>query len=45
VLTPYISIGALDLDKECDTIENMPHWQECAHMAEHIYVLVDNDHI
>lgn len=31
--------------KDCDGIENMPHWQDCARMAEHIYVLVDNDHI
>ncbi|MBS3985130.1 MAG: DUF1156 domain-containing protein, partial [Selenomonadales bacterium] len=26
-------------------IANMPHWQAAAQMAEHIYVLVDNDHI
>ena len=31
--------------RDCDGIENMPHWQDCARMAEHIYVLVDNDHI
>lgn len=26
-------------------IENMPHWKQAAEMADHIYVLVDNDHI
>ena len=31
--------------KDAHGIENMPHWEEAAQMAEHIYVLVDNDHI
>ena len=31
--------------KDTQGIENMPHWEEAAQMAEHIYVLVDNDHI
>lgn len=31
--------------KDTQGIENMLHWQESAQMAEHIYVLVDNDHI
>jgi hypothetical protein len=31
--------------KDTKGIANMPHWQEAAQMAEHIYVLVDNDHI
>jgi adenine-specific DNA methylase len=31
--------------KDTKDIANMPHWQEAAQMAEHIYVLVDNDHI
>lgn len=31
--------------KDTQDIGNMPHWQESAQMAEHIYVLVDNDHI
>lgn len=31
--------------KDTQNIANMPHWNECAQMAEHLYVLVDNDHI
>lgn len=31
--------------KDTKGIENMPHWAECADMADHLYVLVDNDHI
>jgi len=31
--------------KDTKDIANMPHWKESAQMAEHIYVLVDNDHI
>ncbi|MDR2665327.1 MAG: hypothetical protein LBC21_03490 [Oscillospiraceae bacterium] len=23
----------------------LPHWKEAAQIAEHIYVLVDNDHV
>ena len=26
-------------------IENMPHWKEAAQMAEHIFILIDNDHV
>lgn len=35
----------LEFLKDTQDIENMPHWQESAQMAEHIYILVDNDHI
>lgn len=31
--------------KDTKDIENMMHWAECADMADHLYVLVDNDHI
>jgi len=31
--------------RDTKDIANMPHWKEAAQMAEHIYVLVDNDHI
>jgi hypothetical protein len=31
--------------KDTRDIANMPHWSEAARMAEHLYVLVDNDHI
>jgi adenine-specific DNA methylase len=31
--------------KDTQNIANMPHWSDSAQMAEHIYVLVDNDHI
>jgi len=31
--------------KDTRDIANMPHWREAAQMADHIYVLVDNDHI
>jgi adenine-specific DNA methylase len=31
--------------KDAKDIANMPHWKEAAQMAEHIYVLVDNDHV
>lgn len=31
--------------KDTKDITNMPHWREAAQMAEHIYVLVDNDHV
>jgi hypothetical protein len=31
--------------KDTNGISNMPHWQTSAEMAEHIYILVDNDHV
>ncbi len=31
--------------KDTKDIANMLHWKEAAQMADHIYVLVDNDHI
>ena len=31
--------------KDTKDIENMTHWAESADMAEHLYVLIDNDHI
>ena len=31
--------------KDTKDIDNMPHWAENADMADHLYVLVDNDHI
>ena len=31
--------------KDTRDITNMPHWKEAAQMAEHIYVLVDNDYV
>ncbi|MHB1453405.1 MAG: anti-phage-associated DUF1156 domain-containing protein [Saccharofermentanales bacterium] len=31
--------------KDTKDIDNMLHWSESADMADHIYVLVDNDHI
>ncbi|MDR0764051.1 MAG: DUF1156 domain-containing protein [Synergistaceae bacterium] len=31
--------------KDTRDISNMPHWKEAAQMAEHLYVLVDNDHV
>jgi hypothetical protein len=31
--------------KDTRDISNMPHWAESARMAEHLYVLVDNDHV
>ena len=31
--------------KDTQNIDTMPHWQESAMIAEHIYVLVDNDHV
>ena len=31
--------------KDTKDIANMRHWSEAAQMAEHIYILVDNDHI
>ncbi len=31
--------------KDAQDIDTMPHWYENARMAEHIYVLVDNDHV
>lgn len=31
--------------KDTKDIENMPHWAESADMADHLHVLVDNDHI
>lgn len=31
--------------KDTKDIDTMPHWSEPGQMAEHIYVLVDNDHI
>ncbi len=31
--------------KDTKDIENMPHWAESADMADHLFVLVDNDHI
>lgn len=35
----------LDFLRDTMDIDTMPHWHECAEMADHIYVLVDNDHI
>ncbi|MDR3320287.1 MAG: hypothetical protein LBS77_05080 [Desulfovibrio sp.] len=34
-----------DFLKDTRDITNMPHWKKAAQMAEHLYVLVDNDHI
>jgi hypothetical protein len=31
--------------KDTRDIANMPHWAQSAQMAEHLYVLVDNDHV
>jgi len=31
--------------KDTRDISNMPHWSESAKMAEHLYILVDNDHV
>lgn len=31
--------------KDTKDIDTMPHWAESGQMAEHIYVLVDNDHV
>lgn len=31
--------------KDTKDIENMAHWSESADMADHLYVLIDNDHI
>ena len=31
--------------KDTKDIDTMPHWKEPGQMAEHIFVLVDNDHI
>lgn len=31
--------------KDTKDIDNMPHWLESADMAEHLFILVDNDHI
>jgi adenine-specific DNA methylase len=31
--------------KDTGNIENMPHWKESAYMADHLYILVDNDHV
>jgi hypothetical protein len=31
--------------KDTKDIANMSHWRESAQMAEHLYVLVDNDHV
>ena len=31
--------------KDTQDITNMPHWQEAAQMAGHIYIMVDNDHV
>lgn len=31
--------------KDTQSIDTMPHWAGCGQMAEHIYVLVDNDRI
>jgi hypothetical protein len=31
--------------KDTRDIANMPHWSEAAQMAEHLYILVDNDHV
>ena len=31
--------------KDTKDIANMPHWREAAQMAEHLYVLVENDHV
>ncbi|MEL1135050.1 anti-phage-associated DUF1156 domain-containing protein [Desulfitobacterium sp. THU1] len=35
----------LQVLKDTRNIDNMPHWTENAEMADHLYVLVDNDHI
>ena len=31
--------------KDAKGIANMPHWEKAAQMAEHLFVLIDNDHI
>jgi putative DNA methylase len=31
--------------KDTKEIDNMPHWADNADMADHLYVMVDNDHI
>ena len=31
--------------KDTKDIDTMPHWKECGQMAEHLYTLVENDHI
>ena len=31
--------------KDTRDIANMPHWADSARVAEHLYVLVDNDHV
>jgi len=31
--------------KDTVDITNMPHWKEAAQMAEHIFILVDYDHV
>ena len=31
--------------RDTKDIANMPHWKEAAQMAEHIFILVDNDHV
>lgn len=35
----------LSFIKDTTNIENMPHWKESADMADHLFVLVDNDHV
>ncbi|GAB6172801.1 DUF1156 domain-containing protein [Paradesulfitobacterium aromaticivorans] len=35
----------LEFLKDTKDIGNMPHWAESAEMADHLYVLVENDHI
>ena len=44
ILDTYINIPFLRV-KDTKDIENMTHWAESADMAEHLYVLIDNDHI
>lgn len=35
----------LALIRDTQGISNMPHWQEAAQMAEHLYNLVEHDHV
>jgi len=35
----------LEFLKDVKDIGNMSHWAESAEMADHLYVLVANDHI
>ena len=31
--------------KDTENISHMPHWYDCAKMAEYLFILVENDHI